>query len=129
MNFSRRSLLQSFAGLSLATVLSREVFAQKKKKGEAAGGAEAALALAVPGVGLAAGISYQDDKTKVAKDLQAARGGCAFATQNCKNCVLYSALEAPVGGKKAGKCSVLPGMAVVENGWCVSWALKGGEKC
>jgi hypothetical protein len=72
------------------------------------------------------------EKSPVAKALkysETAKVGCkdksgvACPAQNCGNCQLYVDTGV-VGGKPAGKCTMIPGFVVAKSAWCSSWTKK-----
>lgn len=74
-----------------------------------------------PGVGLAGSVNYNDDRTKVKKELQADRAGVKFKDQKCSACMLYT--KDSKGGAY-GKCSLFPNETVKADAWCASWSKK-----
>jgi hypothetical protein len=111
---SRRDFLKAlaaFAAFPAVLSMGKKVFAEekKKKKGDDASGP----GWAVPGKGSAGSLGYQEDKNKVPKASQAAKGGIPFEKQFCHNCILY----------KDGLCQAMTdnNKKVKPNGWCNSW--------
>lgn len=49
------------------------------------------------------------------------KAGTPGANQNCANCQFIQAAEG-----EWRPCSLFPGKAVNQNGWCASWTLKAG---
>lgn len=65
-------------------------------------------------------LKYVNDAT-TADRAAAARPGAAADQQFCSNCQFVLAAEG-----EWRPCSLFPGKAVNENGWCSSWTLKAG---
>lgn len=116
MNTRRNFLKVALSLAAIPTVLSlgNIAFAQekKKKKGDAAA-APAGDGFAVPGQGAAATIKYVEDKSKVAKADQVAKGGVPFEKQDCHNCILF----------QNGVCTIITdaNKKVKPTGWCPTW--------
>lgn len=110
------------------SIFGSHVQAEEKRRAAApaAGGAAASCKMAKPGVGMAAGINYQEDKSAV-KDpkLKAERQGVTFDKQFCDGCMLYSA-PTTCAGKAAGNCAMFASTKemVAARGWCSSWSKK-----
>ncbi len=108
---SRRDFLKAmatFAAIPAVLSMGKKVFAQEKKK-KGGGGFE----FAIPGKGSAASLGYEEDKKKVPKASQVAKGGIAYDKQFCHNCILY----------KDGICQVMTdnNRKVKPDAWCNSW--------
>lgn len=108
---SRRNFLKMIFAAPAIVALSNVAFAQekKKKKGDAAAGD----GFAKPGVGAAATIKYVEDKSKVAKADQVAKGGIPFEKQDCANCILF----------QNGICTIITdaNKKVKPTAWCPTW--------
>ncbi len=72
---------------------------------------------------VAKALKYVADASK-APERKTAKQGTAPDKQFCDNCSLYTK-QADVGGKAAGKCTMIQGGLVEAKGWCTSWAKKG----
>ena len=83
-------------------------------------GSAAALAADMPQVDEASAqakaLKYVHDATKAER---VDKGGTPGDQQLCSNCQFIQAAE---GAWRP--CQLFPGMAVAENGWCMSWMLK-----
>jgi hypothetical protein len=116
---SRRNFLKMALSLSAIPALltfSKVSFAQekKKKKGDVgSGGTNNNIGQAIPGKGAAGTIKYVEDKSKVAKADQVAKGGVPFEKQHCSNCILM----------KDGMCTLMTdnNKKVKLTGWCPTW--------
>lgn len=49
--------------------------------------------------------------------------GVKAAQQNCANCMFYKK-QGEIGGKEAGKCTMIATGSVAAAGWCASWTKK-----
>lgn len=49
--------------------------------------------------------------------------GVKAAEQKCSNCMFY-AKQGEIGGKEAGKCTMIATGSVAAAGWCASWTKK-----
>lgn len=114
------------APVALDLLLGKKAHAEEKRRAAPAAGGAVACKMAKPGVGMAAGINYQEDKMAV-KDakLKVERQGVPFAKQSCENCMLFSA-PTNCAGKSAGACAMFASTKelVAAQGWCSSWSKK-----
>lgn len=66
-------------------------------------------------------LGYYASKNNVPTELRIDKQGTAYAKQNCLNCQLYKNVK----GSQGGKCTIIPGEALVKSGgWCKSWTPK-----
>ncbi len=111
---SRRNFLKMILAVPAVLAMGNMAFAQekKKKKGDA-GAATAEVGQAVPGKGAAATIKYVEDKSKVAKADQVAKGEFTFEKQTCANCILF----------QNGICTIITdnNKKVKPTAWCPTW--------
>jgi hypothetical protein len=69
----------------------------------------------------AAALGYKHDATQVDTSKFPKRAGEAGADQFCHNCQLFQG-----GDAEWGPCSIFPGKAVNNNGWCNAWVARQG---
>ena len=113
---SRRNFLKmafSLSAIPAVLGLSKIGFAQEKKKKKGDAGAAGEIGQAIPGKGSAGTIKYVEDKSKVPKAEQVAKGGIPYEKQECLNCILY----------KDGICTIITdnNKKVKPTGWCPTW--------
>ncbi len=120
---SRRNFFKvaaSALGLALVSGSVGTLFAQGRKKKEAAAAPSKGPTLVEPGKGMAANVNYQHEHKDVKNAaLKVDKQGVKWADQNCANCVLYTK-----DGSGTGKCTLFPGQLVKDTGWCTSWSKK-----
>lgn len=85
--------------------------------------AAAKLKMVEVGKGMAASLSYNEDKKKVKKSLQIEKAGVKWDAQFCSNCALYTK-KGMDNGKEVGLCAIFPNEHVTSHGWCVNWSKK-----
>lgn len=71
-------------------------------------------------------LGYHHDASKVDTKKWAKKGGADGKTQHCGNCMLFN--SGKVTSDKEGPCSLFPGKAVANAGWCNSWVKNPAAK-
>ncbi len=121
---NRRHFLQSIVAGAGALILLPKLAQAERRRGGGAAAASAGLSLIDPKDPQAKALNYAVEHKDIKdKALQTDRSGVKWTDQKCLNCQFYDKTkETTISGKKAGPCQLFPGKAVVQAGWCTSWA-------
>ncbi|MCX6118912.1 MAG: high-potential iron-sulfur protein [Proteobacteria bacterium] len=123
MKTSRRELLFKAAATipaGFAVLAASKVMAAGGAAAPAAKPADAGLKFVPDTDPVAKALKYVPDATKAKREK---RGATEGKDQHCSNCQLY-VKQGEIGGKEAGKCTMIQTGMVAAAGWCASWSKK-----